>query len=111
MDLFISPLAGLLQTIIEESYKENQRKYEEKMAQINLIANSELRDSYVQQLLLDKFLAPIEKAQHDIQNAAKHSQYMAESVNYYYKHHGLTVKQARYISQQFRFLGIKLTQI
>ena len=111
MDLFVSPLANLLQTIIQESHRENQRRHEEKMAEINLIANSELRDSYVQQLLLDKFLAPIEKAQHDIQNAAKHAQYMAEAVNYYYQDHGLTIEQARDISQQFRFLGIKLAQI
>lgn len=51
MDLLVSPIAGLLQTIIQEAHAENQRRHEEKMAQIVLIANSELRDSYVQQLL------------------------------------------------------------
>lgn len=73
MDLFIAPIASFLQTVIGETHAENQRRHEEKMPQINLIANSELRDSYVQQLILDKFLAPVEDAQHQIQNAAKHA--------------------------------------
>lgn len=111
MDFFISPIAGLLQTIIQEAHVENQRRHEEKMAEIQLIANSELRDSYVQQIILDKFLYPLEKAQHDLQNAAKHAQYLAESVNYYYQYHNLTKEQARDVSQQFRFLAIKIAQI
>lgn len=111
MDLLVSPIAGLLQTIIQEAHAENQRRHEEKMAQIELIANSELRDSYVQQLLFDKFLAPVEQAQHDIQNTAKHAQYMAESINYYYRDHGLNKEQAKDISEQFRFLAVKISQI
>ena len=111
MDLFIIPMASLLQTLIQEAHAENKRRHEEKMAEIQLIANSELRDSYVQQLLLDKFLYPIEKAQHDLQNTAKHAQYMAESINYYYEHHGMTEEQAKDVSQQFRFLAIKIAQI
>ncbi|VEP16390.1 conserved hypothetical protein [Hyella patelloides LEGE 07179] len=62
-------------------------------------------------MLLDKFLYPVEKAQHDLQNAAKHAQYLAECINYYYRDHGLTKEQARDISQQFRFLAIKIAQI
>jgi hypothetical protein len=111
MDFFVSSLAGLLQSIIQESHAENQRRHEEKMAEINLITNSELRDSYVQQMLIDKFLYPIEKAQHDIQSAAKHAQYMAEAVNYYYRDHVLTEEQAKDVCQQFRFLAIQLSQI
>lgn len=111
MDLFVSPIASLLQTIIQEAHAENQRRHEEKMAEINLIANSELRDCYVQQLLLDKFLAPIEDAQHKIQNAAKHAQYMAEAVNYYYRDHNLTKEQAKDVCQQFRFLAVKIAQV
>jgi hypothetical protein len=111
MDLFISPIASLLQTVIQEAHAENKRRHEEKMAEIRLIANSELRDSYVEQMLLDKFLYPVEKAQHDLQNAAKHSQYMAEAVNYYYQDHGLTKEQSRNVSQQFRFLAIKIAQV
>jgi hypothetical protein len=81
------------------------------MAEINLIANSELRDCYVQQLLLDKFLAPIEHAQHKIQNAAKHSQYMAEAINYHYKDHNLTKEQAKDVCQQFRFLAMQIAKV
>jgi hypothetical protein len=111
MDLFISPIASLLQTVIQEAHAENQRKHEEKMAEIQLIANSELRDSYVQQLILDKFLTPIENAQYEIHNAAKHSQYMAEVINYHYGDHNLSKNQAKEVSQQFRFLAVKLSQI
>ena len=111
MDIFVSPIASLLQTIIQENHAENQRRHEEKMSQIDLIANSELRDTYVQQLILDKFLAPVEDAQHQIQNAAKHAQYMAESVNYYYRDHHLSKEQAKDVCQQFRFLAIKIAQI
>ena len=111
MDLFASPIGSLLKTIIEEAHAQEKRKHEEKMAEIKLIANSELRDSYAEQILLDKFLYPVEKAQHDLQNAAKHAQYMAESINYHYRHHGLTKEQGRDISAQFRFLAVKITQI
>lgn len=111
MDLFVSPIAGLLQTIIEEAHAENKRRHQEKMAEIELIANSQIRDSYVQQLLLDKFLAPVEQAQHDIQNAAKHAHYLAECINYYYKDHNLTKDQGKDVGQQFRFLAVKLSQV
>ena len=111
MDLFILPIASLLQTVIQESHAENQRQHEEKMSQINLIANSELRDSYVQQLILDKFLAPIEEAQHQIQNAAKYAQYMAEVLNYHHRDHNLTKNQAKEVCQQFRFMAVQLSQI
>ena len=111
MDLFVSPIAGLLQSIIQEARAENKRRHEEKMAEVQLIANSELRDSYVRQIVLDKFLYPVEQAQHELQNAAKHAQYLAETVNYYYQDHSLTKEQARDIGQQFRFLAIKIAQI
>ena len=111
MDLFVSPIASLLQTVIQEAHAENQRRHEEKMSEINLIANSQLRDSYVQQLVLDKFLAPIEDVQHQIQNAAKHAQYMAEVVNYHHHDHSLTKGQAKEVCQQFRFMAIQLSQI
>lgn len=111
MDIFIFPIASLLQTVIQETHAENQRRHEEKMSQINLIANSELRDSYVQQLILDKFLAPVEEAQHQIQNSAKHAQYMAESINYYYRDHHLSKEQAKDVCQQFRFLAVKIAEV
>jgi hypothetical protein len=116
MDAFItpivvSPIANLLQTLIQETNAENKRRHEEKMAEIQMITNSEFRDSYVQQLILDKFLYPIEEAQHQIQNAAKHAQYMAESINYHYEDHNLTKNQATEICQQFRFMAIQLAQV
>ena len=111
MDLFISPIASLLQTVIQESHAENQRQHEQRMAEIQLIADSGARDSYVQQLILDKFLAPVEEAQHQIQNAAKHGQYMAEVINYHHQDHNLTKSQSREVCQQFRFMAIQLSQI
>ena len=106
----VSPIASLLQTVIHHADAENRRRHEEKMAEINMIANSELRDSYVEQLILDKFLAPVEEAQHQIQNTAKYAQYMAESVNYYYRDHHLSKEQARDVCQQFRYLAVKIAQ-
>jgi tRNA nucleotidyltransferase/poly(A) polymerase len=81
------------------------------MAEIKLIVDSQMRDKYVEQLVLDKFLAPIEKAQHTIQNTAKHSQYMAEVIGRYDKDHNLTQEQAREVCQEFRFLAIQITNI
>jgi len=109
MDIFVSPLVSLLQNIIQEAHADNQRKHEEKMQELQLIANSELRDKYVEQLVLDKFLTPIEDAQHKIQDTAKHAQYMAESVNYYYRDHNLNKEQAQEVCQQFRVLAIKIS--
>jgi len=83
IDVFY-PIPKLLDTILTEIYAENRRKHEERMAELQVISNSSLRDAYAQQLLLDRFLAPVENAQHSIQNAAKHAQYMAEVVNYYH---------------------------
>ena len=105
------PLSGLFETIVKEVYAEKQRKHERRMQEIKLIADSSLRDEYVQQLLLDKFLAPVDKAQHDIQNTAKHAQYLAEAFNYYYKDHGATETEAKEVSQQLRILSIKISQV
>lgn len=111
MDLYMYPIANLLQTIIQETHAENQRRHEEKIRELQLIANSELRDKYVEQLLLDRFLSPVEDAQHKLQNTAKHSQYMAEVISYHYSDHNLSKQQAKEVSQQFRFLAMRITQI
>ena len=111
MDLFIPPIDNLLQTIIQETHTENQQRNQEKMAQIKLITDAKLRDSYIQQLLVDKFLIPIEQVQHEIQKAATHAQYMAEAVNYHYKDHHLTKEQGKEVSQQFRILAVQLSQV
>jgi len=95
IDVFY-PIPKLLDTILTEIYAENRRKHEERMAELQVISNSSLRDAYAQQLLLDRFLAPVENAQHSIQNAAKHAQYMAEVVNYYHHDHGLLFSPSNY---------------
>jgi hypothetical protein len=110
IDVFY-PIPKLLDTILSEIYAENRRKHEERMAELQIISNSSLRDAYAQQLLLDRFLAPVENAQHSIQNAAKHAQYMAEVVNYYHHDHGCRQEQAAEISRQFRALAVKISQI
>jgi hypothetical protein len=110
IDVFY-PIPKLLDTILSEVYAENRRKQEERMEELKMISNSQVRDAYAQQLLLDKFLTPVENAQHQIQNAAKHAQYMAEVVNYYHQDHGTSQEQAREIARQFRALAIKISQI
>lgn len=107
----VDPIAGLLGKLIDESHAINRRKHEERMQELATIANSSLRDDYIQQLLLDKFLAPVEQAQHQLQNAAKHAQWLAEIVNYYYQDHKATQEQGQAISQELRFLAIKITEI
>jgi hypothetical protein len=49
-DLISSPIAGLLETVFKEIHAENQRKHEQSMKEIDTINNSQLRDTYVQQL-------------------------------------------------------------
>jgi hypothetical protein len=110
-DIISSPIAGLLETVFKEIHTENQRKHEQSIKELDIINNSQLRDNYVQQLLLDKFLAPIENAQRQLQNTAKHSQFMAEAVNHYYKDHQLSKEEAQKIAQQFRFLAIQISHI
>jgi hypothetical protein len=107
----INPVSGLLEKLIDEAHAERRRKHEERMQEIAMIANSNLRDDYVQQLLLDKFLAPIEKAQHKLQDAAKHAQWLAEMVNYYHHDHGATQEQGKEISGQLRILATKITEV
>ncbi|MEG3440123.1 hypothetical protein V0288_23540 [Pannus brasiliensis CCIBt3594] len=105
------PIPKLLDTILSEVYAENRRKHEERMEELKIISDSKVRDAYAQQLLLDRFLAPVENAQHQIQNAAKHAQYMAEVVNYYHPDHGASKEEAREIARQFRLLAIKISQV
>jgi hypothetical protein len=107
----INPISGLLEKLIDEAHAERRRRHEERMQEIAMIANSNLRDDYVQQLLLDKFLAPIEKAQHKLQDAAKHAQWLAEIMNYYHQDHGATQEQGKEISGQLRILATKITEL
>ena len=109
LNIFASPVAGLLQSAIQEAHAKKQRRHERKMAEIKLIADSKMRDKYVEQLILDKFLAPVEKAQHTIQNTAKHAQYLAKIIGRYHKDHNLTQEQAREVSEELRSLAVKIT--
>ena len=111
ISLFASPVAGLLQSIIDEERAKKQRQHERRMAEIKLIADSTMRDKYVEQLVLDKFLAPVEEAQYTIQNTAKHAQEMAEVIGYYYKDHNLTQEQAKEVCEEFRFLAMQITNV
>ena len=103
-------VAGLLEKIIDEASANQRRQHELKVKELEVIAASSLRDDYVKQLFLDKFLAPIETAHHQIQNTAKHAQWLAEIVNYYYGDHGLNQQQGQELSTQLRLLAIKITQ-
>jgi hypothetical protein len=100
----------LFSQILTQAQDEARRHHEQKIKELSIIADSKLRDRLAAELLLDKMLAPIEHAQHQIQNAAKHAQWMAEAVMYYYGDHGLTEEQGREISQQFRLLAIELVE-
>ena len=102
---------GLVDKLMDELAAKDRREHEVRMKELQMIDNSSLRDEYVQQLLLDRFLAPIEEAQHVIQNTAKHAQYLAEAVAVYYQDHGLTQEQAIELSKQLRLLAIKITQV
>ena len=100
----------LFSQLLTQAQDEARHQHEERMKEFSIIADSKLRDQLAAQLLMDEMLAPIEHAQHQIQDAAKHAQWMAEAVMYYYGDHGLTEEQGREISQQFRLLAIELVE-
>lgn len=99
IDMSVPMIAGLLDSIIEEMGAKDRREHERRMKELQIIENSNLKDEYVKQLLLDRILYPVEKAQHDIQNAAKHAQWLSEIVLFHYKDHGLTQEQAYELSK------------
>lgn len=75
-----------------------------------MISHSNLRDQYVYEMLLDKFLAPIAEAQNSIQNTAKHAQYLAEFLGYYYRDHNLSQEEAKIICSELRTMAVKITR-
>ena len=109
IDMSVPMIAGLLDSIIEEMGAKDRREHERRMKELQIIENSNLKDEYVKQLLLDRMLYPVEKAQHDIQNAAKHAQWLSEIVLFHYKDHGLTQEQAYEFSKQLKLLAIQIT--
>jgi hypothetical protein len=111
MNSVIFPIAGLVEKIIAEIHAEKQRKHEQRIKELDIISSSELRDAHALQLLLDKFLAPVENAQHQLQNAAKHAQRLAEIINYYHLDHGASKEQGQEISRELCTLATKITHI
>ena len=109
MVLGIFSLSGLLDSIIEEIGAKDRREHERRMGELQIIENSSLRDEYVRQLLLNRILYPVEQAQHDIQNTAKHAQWLSEIILFHYADHGLTEEQAYELSQQLKLLAIQIT--
>lgn len=102
--------AHLFERIFDQLQEEERRKHEQKLQELSIIADSNMRDQFAAELLLDRVLAPIERAQFQIQDAAKHAQYMAEAIGYHYQDHGLTQEQATKLCTQFRLLAVKLTE-
>ncbi|MDB9510336.1 hypothetical protein PN499_03855 [Kamptonema animale CS-326] len=100
---------GVFDRMVEKSARKQQYKYEQKMKELEMISNSNLRDQYIYEMLLDKFLAPIEEAQNKIQNTAKHAQYLGEVVSYYYRDHNLSQEEAKILCSELRSLAVKIT--
>jgi hypothetical protein len=101
---------NLVEKILDQLQEADRRKHEQKLQEFSIIADSTFRDQLAAELLLDRILAPVEAAQVQIQNTAKHAQYMAEAIGYHYADHGLTQEQGSKLSSQFRFLSIQLTE-
>ena len=93
IDMSVPIIAGLLDSIIDEMGAKDRREHERRMQELQIIENSNLKDEYVKQLLLDRILYPIEQAQRDIQNAAKHAQWLSEIIIFHYKDHGLNQEE------------------
>lgn len=104
------PVAKFLQGVLELINLEERHSHELRMQQLGIISNSALRDELAQQLLLDRFLAPVEAAQHRIHHAAQHAQYLAEAFLQYRQDHGASHEEAEAIAGQLRFLAICLTK-
>lgn len=111
MDFIIDPthsLSGLLAAIIEEVGANEKREHEHRMKELELISNSGLRDVYVQQLMLNRLLYPVEQAQHEIHNSAKHAQWLSEMIVYHHAHHGMEMLTARELSRELKLLAIQI---
>lgn len=110
-NMSVPVIAGLLDSIIDELGAQDRRNHERRMKDLQIIENSNLKDEYVRQLLLDRILYPIEKAQHDIQDTAKHAQWLAQIIVFYHREHGLTEEQAHDLAQQLKLLAIQITYV
>ena len=104
-------VAGLFDSIVSALVEQNRQEHERKMAEFEIIANSSERDNYARQLVLDRMLAPMEKAQREIQKAAQHAQWLSEKIEDYHKDHCMTIEQARDVERQLKLIAIRLTNI
>jgi hypothetical protein len=86
-NMSIPIIAGLLDSIIDELGAKDRRNHERRMKDLQIIENSSLKDEYVRQLLLDRLLYPIEQAQNDIQDTAKHAQWLSQIILFYPEEH------------------------
>ncbi len=105
----VSLALGVFDYMVEKSARQQQYRHERKMKELEIISSSNLRDQYVYELLLDKFLSPIEEAQNRIQDAAKHAQYMAEVLSYYYRDHSLSQAEAKILCSELRTIAVRIT--
>ena len=64
---------NLFNKILDQLQEEARRKHEKKLQELSIIADSNLRDQLAAELLMDKVLTPVENAQFQIQDAAKHA--------------------------------------
>jgi acyl carrier protein len=109
--MVLGALFGLLDSVIQEIGAQDRREHERRMQQLHMIENSSLRDEYVKQLLIDRILCPVESAHHDIQNTAKHAQWLSEIILFHYRDHNLTEEQAYALSKELKLLAIQITQV
>ncbi|AMA08726.1 hypothetical protein [Picosynechococcus sp. PCC 73109] len=101
---------NLFDKILDQIQEQDQRRHEQKLKELSIISDSNLRSQLAMELLMDKILSSIEESQFQIQEAAKYAQYMAEVLGYYYADHGLNEEQANQLSFQFRLMAIQLTE-
>ena len=110
-NMSIPIIAGLLDSIIDELGAKDRRNHERRMKDLQIIENSSLKDEYVRQLLLDRLLYPIEQAQNDIQDTAKHAQWLSQIILFYHQEHGLTEEQAHELARELKLLAIRITHV
>ena len=108
-DQSVAMIARLLSTAIEEAGAKDRRQHELRIKELQIIENSDLRDEYVKQLMINRMLHPIEKAQLEIQDAAKHAQWLSEEILFKHDDHRLSLEEARELSKQLKLLAIEIT--
>ena len=78
---------------------------------LEIISNSSERDNFARQLVLDYVLVPMEKAQHEIQKAAKHAQELSGKIVDHHKDHGMTLEDAQETERQLKLIAVRLSNV